>query len=196
MTARLRRVPQLVLGLVLFGFGLGFIVQGGYGQGPWTVFHDGLADHTPLSIGTATIVTGVGLLVATLALGVRIGLGTVANVAIIGPSTDLAIWLIETPDATAARAALTIAGPLVTALGSGLYLGVRLGPGPRDGLMTGLHARGMTIRRARFLIEATAFAVGVVLGGTVGWGTVWWLLAIGPAVQWMLPPFDRGELAR
>lgn len=189
-------MPQLVVGLVLFGFGLGFTVQGGYGQGPWTVFHDGLADHTPLTIGTATIVTGVALLAATLALGVRIGIGTVGNVAVIGPSTDLAIWLIETPDATMARVALTIAGPLVTALGSGLYLGVRLGPGPRDGLMTGLHERGMTIRRARSLIEATAFAVGVVLGGTVGWGTIWWLLAIGPAVQWMLPPFDRGEPAR
>lgn len=196
MTQRLRRLPQLALGLALFGVGLGFTVQGGNGQGPWTVFHDGLADHTPLSIGTATIVTGVALLVATIALRVRIGLGTVLNVAMIGPATDLTIWLIDTPASTLGRGALTIAGPLVTALGSGLYLGVRMGPGPRDGLMTGLHDRGLSIRLARFLIEATAFGAGVLLGGTVGWGTVWWLLVIGPGVQWMLAPFDRGDLPR
>lgn len=196
MTAQLRRVPQLTIGLLLFGAGLGCTVQGENGQGPWTVFHDGLADHTPLSIGTATIVTGLALLVTTLALRVRIGLGTVMNVAVIGPATDLTIWLIDTPGSTAGRTALTLVGPLLTAVGSGLYLGVRLGPGPRDGLMTGMHDRGLSIRLSRFLIEATAFTAGLALGGTVGWGTVWWLLVIGPGVQVMLPPFDRGELAR
>jgi uncharacterized membrane protein YczE len=196
MTLAPRRLPQLVVGLVVFGVGLGLVVEGGYGQGPWTVFHEGLADHTPLSIGTATIVTGVLLLVATLGLRVPIGVGTVLNVALIGPATDLTIWLVDTPGSVGGRAALTLAGPLVTALGSGLYLGVHLGPGPRDGLMAGLHQRGLSIRVARFLIEATAFTAGVVLGGTFGWGTIWWLLVIGPGVQWMLPLFDRGPLTR
>lgn len=196
MTLAPRRLPQLVVGLVVFGVGLGLVVEGGYGQGPWTVFHEGLADHTPLSIGTATIVTGVLLLVATLGLRVPIGVGTVLNVALIGPATDLTIWLVDTPGSVGGRAALTLAGPLVTALGSGLYLGVHLGPGPRDGLMAGLHQRGLSIRVARFLIEATAFTAGVLLGGTFGWGTIWWLLVIGPGVQWMLPRFDRGPLPR
>jgi len=196
MTATLRRLPQLVIGLVIFGVGLGLVVQGANGQGPWTVFHEGFADHTPLSIGTATIATGILLLIATLGLKVPIGIGTILNVALIGPATDATIWLVDTPDSTAGRAALTILGPLVTALGSGLYLGVHLGPGPRDGLMTGLNQRGLSVRTARFLIEAAAFTAGVVLGGTFGWGTVWWLLTIGPAVQWMLRPFDRGPLTR
>lgn len=196
MSGTVRRLPQLVLGLILFGAGLGLVVQGTNGQGPWTVFHEGLADHTPLSIGTATIATGVIVLVATLGMKVPIGIGTVLNVALIGPATDLTIWLVETPDSTAGRTALTLLGPVVTALGSGLYLGVHLGPGPRDGLMTGLHARGLSIRTARFLIEAVAFTAGVLLGGTFGWGTVWWLLVIGPGVQTMLPHFDRGPLVR
>lgn len=196
MTPTVRRLPQLVVGLIIFGVGLGLVVQGTNGQGPWTVFHEGLAEHSPLSIGTATIVTGVVLLVATLAMRVRIGVGTLLNVALIGPATDMTIWLVEEPDSSAARAALTIAGPMVTALGSGLYLGVHLGPGPRDGLMTGLHDRGMSIRLARFVIEAAAFTAGLILGGTAGWGTVWWLLLIGPGVQWMLPKFDRGTLPR
>lgn len=168
------------------------MVQGTNGQGPWTVFHEGLADHTPLTIGTATIVTGVVVLGATIAMRVPIGLGTILNVALIGPATDTTIWLVDTPDSAVARALLTLSGPILTALGSGLYLGVHLGPGPRDGLMTGLNERGLSIRTARFGIEAAAFTAGVVLGGTFGWGTLWWLLTIGPAVQWMLPHFDRG----
>lgn len=196
MTSTARRLTRLVIGLVIFGAGLGLVVQGQNGQGPWTVFHEGLADHTPLSIGTATIVTGVLLLVATLRLEVPIGIGTLLNVALIGPATDMTIWLVDTPGSSGARAALTIVGPFVTALGSGLYLGVHLGPGPRDGLMAGLHQRGLSIRSARFLIEATAFSAGVVLGGTFGWGTLWWLLVIGPGVQWMLPRFDRRPRSR
>ena len=196
MTTTVRRFPQLVVGLVLFGAGLGLVVRGGNGQGPWTVFHEGLADDAPLSIGTATIVTGVLLLVATLGLRVPIGLGTVGNVALIGPATDLTIWLVDTPGSAVGRATMTALGPVVTAIGSGLYLGVHLGPGPRDGLMTGLHQRGLSIRRARFLIEAVAFTAGVALGGTAGWGIVWWLLVIGPGVQWMLPRFDRGPRLR
>ena len=196
MSSTAARLPQLVVGLVVFGAGLGLVVQGGNGQGPWTVFHEGLADHTPLSIGTATIATGVLLLIATIGMKVPIGIGTVLNVALIGPSTDLTIWLVDTPGSATARAMLTVLGPIVTAVGSGLYLGARLGPGPRDGLMTGLNQRGLSIGVARFFIEAGAFTAGVALGGTFGWGTVWWLLVIGPGVQWTLPRFDRGPLVR
>lgn len=186
-----RGLAQLVGGLTLFGAGMGLVVRGSNGQGPWTVFHEGFADHTPLSIGGATVVTGVLLLVAVLTMRIRIGLGTILNVVIIGPTTDIMLWLVPEPDSAAVRAAMTIAAPFVVGLGSALYLGVHLGPGPRDGLMTGLAARGMTIRLARFSIEAFAFVGGVILGGTIGWGTAWWLIAIGPAVQTTLPWFER-----
>ncbi len=192
MPIALRRLPQLLLGLIVFGTGLGFVVQGGNGQGPWTVLHDGLSQHSPLSIGSATILTGVAVLGATIAMRVKVGLGTVLNVALIGPITDLTIWLVDEPGSTFGRAALTLAAPIVTAIGSGLYLGARLGPGPRDGLMQGLNDRGMSIRVARFGIEAGAFSAGFVLGGAIGWGTLWWLVVIGPGVQWMIPRFDRG----
>lgn len=186
-----RGLVQLVGGLMLFGCGMGLVVRGANGQGPWTVFHEGFSDQTPLTIGGATVVTGVVLLAVVLAMRVRIGLGTVLNVVIIGPTTDLMLWLLEEPDSTIARVVLTLLAPLVVGLGSALYLGAAVGPGPRDGVMTGLAARGWTIRRARFSIEAFAFLGGVLLGGTIGWGTAWWLIAIGPAVQTSLPWFQR-----
>jgi uncharacterized membrane protein YczE len=186
-----RGLVQLVGGLVLFGCGMGLVVRGAHGQGPWTVFHEGLSDHTPLTIGGATVVTGVLLLIIVLAMRVRIGLGTVLNVIVIGPTTDVVLWLVEEPDSATTRVVFTLLAPLVVGLGSALYLGVHVGPGPRDGVMTGLAARGWTIRTARFSIEAFAFLGGVLLGGTIGWGTAWWLIAIGPAVQISLPWFQR-----
>ncbi len=196
LSENVRRLPQLFVGLALFGVGMGLVVSGRNGQGPWTVFHEGLADHSPLSIGGATILTGIVLLIMVLAMRVKIGFGTVMNIAVIGPSTDLTLWLVDEPSSSLGRAAFTVVAPLVVGLGSSLYLGVRMGPGPRDGVMTGLHDRGVSIRLARFGVEAFAFTGGVLLGGTIGWGTVWWLLAIGPTVQWMLPWFDRGDLAK
>ena len=182
---------QIVVGLWIFGVGLAFVVRGANGQGAWTVFHDGLSQHTPLSIGGATVLTGVVILVLVIAMREPIGLGTLLNIAIIGPATDTTLWLLDEPDHIVPRVALTIASPFVIAFGSSLYLGVHWGPGPRDGLMTGLNKRGVSIRLARFLIELSAFVVGFVLGGAVGWGSVWAVVAIGPAVQWMLPWFDR-----
>ena len=186
-----RRLVQIVVGLYVFGAGLAFTVIGGFGQGAWTVFHDGIADHTPLSIGGATVLTGVCVFVVVLTMRVRVGRGTIMNVLLIGPATDLTLWLIESPEHWAARAAFTLSGPLVVALGSSMYLGVHWGPGPRDGLMLGLNERGVSIRSGRFGVEAMAFTAGFALGGTIGWGTVWSIVAIGPAVQWMLPWFDR-----
>jgi len=193
----LRRVPRLLLGLVLFGFGLGMVVLGGYGLPGWDVFHQGLAERTPLTIGTAVIVVGVVLLIVMLVLHEPIGVGTLANVVVIGLVLDATLWLIDAPVNTAARVLLTLTGPIVVAIGSGYYIGVRLGPGPRDGLMTALDRRGVTLWKARFGIEAVALSSGVLLGGTAGWGTVWFLVSIGPAVQFFLRylsvPLEPGE---
>lgn len=194
MNDALRRLVQIVVGLYVFGAGLAFTVIGGFGQGAWTVFHEGISDHTPLTIGGATVLTGTVVFIVVLVMKVPVGRGTILNVLLIGPSTDLTLWLIDSPDHWVGRAAFTISGPLVVALGSSLYLGVHWGPGPRDGLMLGLNERGVSIRSGRFGVEATAFTAGFLLGGTIGWGTVWSLVAIGPAVQWMLPWFDRAPV--
>ena len=190
-------MPRLLLGLVLFGFGLGMVVLGGYGLPGWDVFHQGLAERTPLTIGTAVIVIGVVLLIVMLVLHEPIGVGTLANVVVIGLVLDATLWLIDAPVNTAARVLLTLTGPIVVAIGSGYYIGVRLGPGPRDGLMTALDRRGVTLWKARFGIEALALSGGVLLGGTAGWGTVWFLVSIGPAVQFFLRylsvPLEPGE---
>lgn len=190
-------MPRLLLGLVLFGFGLGMVVLGGYGLPGWDVFHQGLAERTPLTIGTAVIVVGVVLLIVMLVLHEPIGVGTLANVVVIGLVLDATLWLIDAPVNTAARVLLTLTGPIVVAIGSGYYIGVRLGPGPRDGLMTALDRRGVTLWKARFGIEAVALSSGVLLGGTAGWGTVWFLVSIGPAVQFFLRylsvPLEPGE---
>ena len=183
-----------MVGLVIFGSGLALIVRGGYGQGPWTVFHQGVSLHTPLSIGAATIATGALILVIVVVLREAIGIGTVANVIVIGLSTDVTLALVDEPGSAPVRLLLTFASPFLVALGSGLYLGVHLGPGPRDGLMTGLQKRGIAIWKARFLIEAVAFVVGLILGGTAGLGTVWWLLVIGPSVQLTMVIFGRSRL--
>ena len=194
MNDALRRLVQIVVGLYVFGAGLAFTVIGGFGQGAWTVFHEGISDHTPLTIGGATVLTGTVVFIVVLVMKVPVGRGTILNVLLIGPSTALTLWLIDSPDHWVGRAAFTISGPLVVALGSSLYLGVHWGPGPRDGLMLGLNERGVSIRSGRFGVEATAFTAGFLLGGTIGWGTVWSLVAIGPAVQWMLPWFDRAPV--
>ncbi len=171
------------MGLTLFGVGLAMVVLGDYGLPGWDVFHQGLAERTPLTIGTAVIVVGAVLLIVILALREPIGVGTVANVVVIGLALDATLWLVDEPASAPVRVALTLLGPLVVAVGSGLYLGVRLGPGTRDGLMTALERRGVTLWKARLGIEAAALASGAALGGTVGWGTIWFLVVIGPAVQ-------------
>jgi uncharacterized membrane protein YczE len=146
----LTRLPRLVVGLAGFGAGLALIVRAGYGQGPWTVFHEGVSLRTPMSIGLATIATGALIVAVVLSFGEPIGIGTVANVVVIGLSTDATLALVDRPDAAVVRVAFTLVAPPLVALGSGLYLGARLGPGPRDGLMTGLHKRGVPIWKARF----------------------------------------------
>ena len=178
-----RRLPQLIAGLWIFGMGLGLVVLGGQGQGPWIVFDEGVSLHTPLTIGTVAILVGV-VLVAGLALAREpVGFGTLANAVVVGVSTDVTLAIFDQPGSAVGQVALTLASPLLVALGSGLYLGVMLGPGPRDGVMTAMHRRGVPIWLARFIIEAVPFTIGAILGGTVGWGTVYWLVVIGPAVN-------------
>ena len=183
LAVQLRRTPRLVVGLVLFGIGIAMIVLGDFGLPGWDVFHQGLSEKTPISIGTAVILVGAVLVLVLLWLREPIGIGTIANVILIGLAMDATLFLVDDPTNTWTRAALTLTGPLVVAIGSGLYLGVRLGPGPRDGLMTALARRGVTLWKARFTIEALALTAGYFMGGTIGWGTIWFLVSIGPAVQ-------------
>jgi uncharacterized membrane protein YczE len=196
---QLRRLPRLLLGLVLFGVGLGLIIAGGNGLPGWDVFHQGLSERTPLSIGLVLIVVGVVLLIAMVMLKEPIGVGTIANVVVIGLVLDATLWVIGDPENRWIGALFTLTGPLVVALGSGFYLGVRMGSGPRDGLMTALDKRGVTLWKARLGVEATVLVLGVFLGGTVGWGTVWFMVIIGPTVQYAVKhlslPLHQLELA-
>lgn len=186
-----------MVGLVLFGVGIAMCVIGDLGLPSWDVFHQGLSERTPLSIGTAVIVTGAVLLVALLILREPIGTGTILNVVVIGLVMDATLALIDTPGHMAARLAYTLGGPLVVAIASGFYLGVRLGPGPRDGLMTAMARRGITVWKARFTVEAAVLVAGYLMGGTVGLGTIWFLVIIGPAVQvalrFLSVPWDPDE---
>ena len=184
-----RRTPQLLLGLVIFGAGMGFVVLGAQGQGPWTVFHEGVSQHTPLTIGAATIMTGAVLVAGLVYVRQPVGFGTLLNGLIVGLATDATLALIDEPASEAVRVAMTLASPLLVALGSGLYLGTMLGPGPRDGVMTAMYRRGIPIWLARLIIEAVPFIIGAILGGRVGWGTLYWLAVIGPAVNFSMKFF-------
>ena len=173
----------MIAGLLIFGLGLGLVVLGAQGEGPWTVFHEGVSLHTPLTIGTVTILTGAALVAGLAWAREPVGLGTLMNGLVVGLATDATLSLIDQPASTSGQVAMTLASPLLVALGSGLYLGVMLGPGPRDGVMTAMHRRGIPIWLARLTVEAVPLVIGAILGGTVGWGTVYWLVVIGPAVN-------------
>ncbi len=194
---QLRRTPRLLFGLVLFGVGLAMLVLGDFGLPPWDVFHQGLAEKTPLSIGAALIAVGVALLAVLIVLREPIGIGTVLNAVVVGLVLDAVLAVIDPPGNVAARAAYTFAGPLLVAIASGFYLGVRLGPGPRDGVMTAMARRGITVWKARFVLEVAVLITGFLLGGTIGWGTVWFLVSIGPSVQislrFLSVPWDPDE---
>ena len=183
-----RRLSQLTVGLVLYGLTIAMLIRGTLGNAPWDVLHQGLADHLPIDIGGALIIVSVLVLLLWIPLRELPGLGTIANAILIGLSTNLFLALISAPDALVARAALTVAGVGLNGLATALYIGSQFGPGPRDGLMTGLHRRtGVSIRLVRTCMEITVVAIGFVLGGTVGLGTLLYALAIGPMVQLFLP---------
>ena len=191
-----RRFVQLLVGLLLFGLGSGLMVQSDLGNPPWDVFHEGVSLVTPLTIGIAAIVTSFGVLLLWIPLRERPGPGTLANAVLVGVFIDLTVLTVDTPTHVAEEVVLMLVGVVLDGIGSGLYIGVRLGPGPRDGLMTGLAKRGFSLRLARTGVEATAMAVGWILGGTVGIGTLVFALGIGPLVHIFLPRFVLGPTAR
>lgn len=178
-----RRVRRLYAGLVLFGLSLGLMVQARLGLGPWDVFHQGAADRLGISIGWVVNVVAVGVLVAWIPLGERPGLGTLSNVVVVGTVVNGALVVIPEPPALGWRALMLVAGVGLNAAATALYIGAGLGPGPRDGLMTGLARRGHSIRVARTAIEATVLLVGMLLGGAIGIGTLLYAAAIGPLTQ-------------
>jgi uncharacterized membrane protein YczE len=185
-----RRLTQLLVGLTIYGTSMAMQLRATLGVAPWDVFHQGLSRHLPLSFGLVTALTGAVVLLLWLPLRQRPGLGTVANVVVIAVSVDAALALISVPSSLPARVALLAGGILLNGVASAAYVGARLGPGPRDGLMTGLAARtGWSIRLVRTGIELTVLGVGWLLGGTVGIGTVAYALAIGPLTQAFLPWF-------
>jgi uncharacterized membrane protein YczE len=194
----LPRLPGLLAGLIAFGVGIALMAEAGLGLGPWEVFHQGIARLTGLQLGTVSILVGIPVLALWYPLGERPGVGTVLNIALIGTATNLALDVIPAAAGLPAQLAMMLGGVVTIAIGSGLYLASDLGPGPRDGLMTGLHLRfGWSIRRARTAIEITVLVVGFLAGGTVGLGTIVFALGIGPLVQVALRAFDReGRVSR
>ncbi len=183
-----RRGAQLAAGLLLYGASMGMMVRSRLGLDPWDVLHDGLARRLPVSFGTVVILVGVGVLLAWWPLRQWPGLGTVANVVVIGLATDATLAVLDPPDALAARVPLLLGGIVLNGVAGAMYIGSQYGPGPRDGLMTGLARRtGRSIRLVRTALEVTVLAAGWALGGTVGLGTVLYALMIGPVVQLALP---------
>ena len=182
-----RRIPRLLLGLLLFGWGLAFMVAADLGLGPWEALHQGVSFHTPIPIGTVGIITGFMVLFLWVPLGERFGLGTALNVVVIGIVIDVTLLWLTTPTAVGLRWAYLIGGVVTVGIGSGFYIGAGLGPGPRDGLMTGIARRGLPIGVVRTGIEVTVLGGAWALGGTIGFGTVLFALGIGPLVHFFLP---------
>ena len=187
------RVLRCVGGLALFGVGIALIIDADLGAAPWDVFHTGVSDRTGIPVGTVIILTGVALLLLWIPLRETPGLGTVLNAIEIGLVVDLVLPLLPQPDHLGIRLVMLFGGVVVIAIGSAAYIGAGLGPGPRDGLMTGLARRGLSIRLARTGIEVTALLVGVALGGAIGLGTAVFALGIGPLIHVLLPAFTLQE---
>jgi uncharacterized membrane protein YczE len=191
-----RRLARCITGLGLCGIGFALLVRADLGLDPWDVFHQGVSDRIGLPIGTVAILTGFVLLLVWIPLRERPGVGTILNAVLIGAVMDLVLPRLPEPGGAAAAWAMLLGGIAIGGAGIGLYIGAGLGPGPRDGIMTGVSRRWGSVRVVRTGIELAALAVGWVLGGTVGIGTLVFAVAIGPVVQvtlgrLSLPP--RGE---
>jgi uncharacterized membrane protein YczE len=183
-----RRLPQLLAGLWLYGASTALLIRSVLGLDPWDVLHDALAKRTGLTFGTITALAGVLVLLCWLPLRQRPGVGTVCNILLVAVAVDTTLALVPTPQALPVRIGLLVAGVVLNALATAAYIDTRLGPGPRDGLMTGLHTRtGLSVRVARTAVEVVVLGTGWLLGGTVGVGTVLYALAIGPLTQAFLP---------
>lgn len=192
-----RRLVHLYAGLVLYGSSAALQLRAGLGLDPWDVFHQGLSEHTGISIGVVSIMVGALVLLLWWPLRQRPGLGTVSNVFVVGLSMDAVLRLVPAPHPLAVRIPLLAAAVVLNGVATGLYISARFGPGPRDGLMTGLHRRtGRSLRLVRTGIELTVLATGFLLGGSVGVGTVVYALAIGPLAQLFLRLFALPERPR
>jgi uncharacterized membrane protein YczE len=183
-----RRLVHLYAGLAAYGVSMALLIRSSLGNMPWDVLHQGLAERVPLSLGTVTVVVGALVLLAWVPLRQRPGLGTVSNVVVIGVVVDAGLALLPAPSPMAVRIAFAVAGIGLNAVGTALYIGARLGPGPRDGLMTGIVARtGWPVRWVRTSIEVAVVGTGWALGGTLGPATVAYALLVGPLVHPLLP---------
>jgi uncharacterized membrane protein YczE len=180
---------MLLAGLVLYGASSALLVLAGLGLDPWDVFHQGLARSLGGQVGTWSIVVGALVLLAWIPLRQRPGIGTLTNVVLVGLTINATLAFVPAPDGRVLQVAVMLAGIGLNGVATGLYIGAGLGPGPRDGLMTGLAARGHSVRVVRTAIELSVLAAGWLLGGSVGIGTVAYALAIGPLAHLFLPVF-------
>jgi uncharacterized membrane protein YczE len=187
------RLAQLYSGLLLYGVSSSLLVLAGLGLDPWDVFHQGLSRTFGLAIGTWAILVGAAVLLLWIPLRQRPGIGTLSNVVLVGATMDLVLGHTQQPHALAARVACLVCGVFLNGVATGAYIGAGLGPGPRDGLMTGLAARGHSIRVVRTGLELTVLATGWLLGGTVGAGTLLYAVSIGPLAHVFIPLFARGR---
>ncbi|MBZ6133363.1 hypothetical protein KVH22_17285 [Streptomyces olivaceus] len=185
-----RRLIQLYGGLVLYGASSALLVRSGLGLEPWNVLHQGIAEHTGLSMGVVLTVTGAAVLLLWIPLRQRPGLGTVSNVLVIGAAMDAVLGVVPDAHGWTPRIAMMVGGIVLNGAATGLYIAARFGPGPRDGLMTGLNRRtGLSVRLVRTAVEITVVVTGFALGGTVGVGTLLYAVAIGPLAQVFLRVF-------
>ncbi|SRR5690606_15860740 len=193
----IRRFIQLQLGLCLFGFSGALMVRSGLGLDPWNVFHQGLSEQTGLRLGVVVILMGIAVMLMWIPLRQKPGVGTLCNIFVIGLALDASLAVLPEAEGLAMRVVMMAAGVTLNAVASAAYIGAGMGPGPRDGLMTGLNQRlGWSIRAARLSVEILVLGAGWLLGGAVGLGTVAYALAIGPLIQVFLPWFQalgRGE---
>lgn len=194
MATMTRRFSQLFLGLALYGISLGLMVRADLGLAPWDVLHQGLSEQTGISLGMMVNLVGAAVLLLWIPIRQRPGIGTIANVFLVGSFADVTLWLIPTIHSLPLAAAMLVGAIALNGVATGAYIGAGLGPGPRDGLMTGLVRRtGGSIKVVRTAIEIMVVAAGWLLGGTVGLGTVLYAIAIGPIVHRMLPLFTIAE---
>jgi uncharacterized membrane protein YczE len=191
-----RRLTQLAIGLWLYGASMALQIRGALGLAPWDVLHEGLTKRTGLSFGTITIIVGALVLLCWIPLRQRPGIGTICNVVLIGVAVDVTLAILPSPTDLFPRIALLTSGIVLNALAAAIYIGARLGPGPRDGLTTGFCARtGTSLRLVRTVIEVAVLASGWLLGGTLGIGTVLYALGIGPLTQAFLPRLTWVEVS-
>ena len=193
----LRRFLQLQIGLFLYGLSLALMVRADLGLNPWSVFHQGLSDMSGISLGMVVNLVGLLVLLLWIPLRQRPGIGTLCNVFLIGTSADVCLWLLPPLHSLWLQGAFLLAGVVLNAAATGAYIGAGLGPGPRDGITTGLlRITGWQIRWIRMGVEATVLALGWMMGGTVGIGTILFVLTTGPLLQIFLPMFTRADPAR